>query len=367
MTTSTARQIVVAGASGFVGHAAARQLAGSGWDVIGLSRTRPHTAIDGVSFLQVDLRDASSCRSMASQLSGATHLVYAAVNETPGDLVASWSDPKHAERNGSMFENLLDAMLDHAPGLEQVTMIHGTKAYGPHVPGWHLEVPLRESLPRPPIDDFYFRQEDHVRARATDRLRWTVFRCPTIAGGGPGSNLNGFLAIGVFASLRRAEGLDLPFPGSRDNRGTMEMVDVELLGRAIDWAATAEAARDRIFNIANGDVYAWPDLWPRLADALGLAPGGYEPISLRAYIGARASLWRDLVRRHDLAASADVMAFLGESGALADFMLGNCDRSVLTSTIRLRQAGFTACMDSADRLRQWIGRWQDERLLPPIT
>lgn len=364
--TTRAGRIVVAGASGFVGHAAARQLAGNGWDVIGLSRKQPHAAIEGVTFLPVDLRDASSCRAIASQLTDATHLVYAAVNETPGDLVASWSDPGHAERNGAMFENLLDAMLDHAPGFRQVTMIHGTKAYGPHIPGWHLEVPLREVLARPPIDDFYFRQEDHVRARAADRLHWTIFRCPTVAGGGPGGNLNGFLAIAVFASIRRAEGLDLPFPGTRDDLGVMEMVDVDLLARAIDWAAEAEAARDRVFNIANGDVYTWPDMWPRLARMLRIAPGEHEPMSVRSYIEERATIWADLVRRHELSAQSDVMAFLGESGALADFMLGNCNRSVLTSTIRLRQAGFAECMDSADCLRHWIGRWRDQHLLPPL-
>lgn len=366
MASANARQVVVAGASGFVGHAAVRRFAASGWDVIGLSRSKPFAEVPGAIFLPVDLRDAASCRALAASLPGATHLVYAAVNETPGDLVASWSDPQHAARNGAMFANLLDPLLDHAPGLEQVTLVHGTKAYGPHVPGWHLPVPLKESHPRPPIDDFYFRQEDHARARAGDGLRWTVFRCPTIAGGGPGSNLNAFLAIGVFAAIRRAEGLDLPFPGARDNLGIMEVIDVDLLAQAIEWAATAPTARDAVFNIANGDVYAWPDMWPHLARIFGIAPAGHDPLSVRAYIAARAEIWAEIVRAHALNAPADVMAFLGESGALADFLLGNCQRTVLTSTIRLRQAGFAGSMDTEDRMTYWIGRWREQGLLPPV-
>ena len=365
MAARTKRQVVVAGASGFVGHAAARQFAASGWDVIGLSRNKPFADIPGATFLPIDLRDADACRTLAASLPDATHLVYAAVNETPGDLVASWSDPRHAERNGAMFANLLDALIDHAPGLEQVTVVHGTKAYGPHVPGWHIPVPLKESHARPPIDDFYFRQEDHLRARASKTLRWTVFRCPSIAGGGPGGNLNAFLAIGVFAAIRRAEGLNLPFPGAADNHGIMEVIDVDLLARAIEWAAMAPTARNATFNIANGDVYAWPDMWPHLARIFGITPAGHDPMSVRGYIQNRGAIWADIVRQHSLRASEDVMAFLGESGALADFLLGNCQRTMLTSTVRLRQAGFTDCMDTEERMAYWIGRWREQGLLPP--
>ena len=339
-------------------------MAGASW---ACRENAPRAAIPGARFLSIDLRDAGSCREAARSLTGATHLVYAAVNETPGDLVASWTDSGHAARNGAMFANLLDALIEHAPGLEQVTLVHGTKAYGPHIPGWPIPVPLRESLPRPPIDDFYFRQQDHLAARAGDRLRWTVFRCPSIAGGGPGGNLNAFLAIGVFAAIRRREELDFPFPGAEQHLGVMEVVDVELLAEAIAWATTAETARNQVFNIANGDVYAWPDMWPLLADAFGVTPAPRRPISLRAYIAGRQPIWAAIVREHGLNASEDVMAFLGESGALADFLLGNSDRSVLTSTIRLRQAGFTRCLDTGVRMREWIARWHSERLLPPIA
>jgi nucleoside-diphosphate-sugar epimerase len=304
---------------------------------------------------------------MAERLADVTHLVYAAVNETPGDLVAAWSDPHHAARNGAMFENLLAALEAGAPGMRHATLVHGTKAYGVHVPGRPIPVPLREKLPRPPIDDFYFRQEDAVRTAAARRgWHWTVFRAPMIAGGGRGSNLNALLAIAVFAALRRDAGLDLPFPGlGASSDGVMEMVDVELLARALEWAGAAETARDQVFNVANGDVYAWPDMWPVIADEIGLPVRSPQPMSLRSAIEAEADRWRSLVERHTLSAGPDVKAMLGESAALADFALGNCGRSVLTSTIKLRQAGFHDCVDTAESVRRWIRRWRAERLLPP--
>jgi nucleoside-diphosphate-sugar epimerase len=357
--------VLIAGASGFVGGAAVERFAADGAAVIGLSRRAPATRITGVVHLPLDLRDASACRAMAPALAPVTHLVYAAVNETPGDLVASWKDPEHAARNGAMFVNLLGMFERSGSALEHVTLVHGTKAYATHRPEVHAPVPLRESLPRPDNDDFYFRQEDALFARAKRRgWHWTIFRAPMIAGGGAGSNLNALLAIAVFAALRRDEGLGLPFPGAGPSLGVMEMVDVELLARAIAWSGRAETAADQIFNVANGDVFAWPDLWPLIAEEMGVAADAPQPMSVRSYLDDAADRWRLLARRHRLKASEDI-GFLGESGSLADFALGNCARTILTSTIKLRQAGFGDCIDTAASVVGWIRRWRAEGLLPP--
>jgi nucleoside-diphosphate-sugar epimerase len=227
-------------------------------------------------------------------------------------------------------------------------------------------VPLRESLPRPPHDDFYFRHEDMLweRRKQAD-WSWTVFRAPMITGGGYGSNLSVLLALGVFASLLKAEGRALPFPGAGENLGVMEMVDVEILAAALAWAAEAPNARDQIFNVANGDTYVWPDLWPVIAAEIGLPIGTPEPMSVRDAVFGRAEGWRALVRRHALIAPEDPRAFLGESCALADFALGNCARSVLTSTVKIRRAGFHDCIDTADSVIKYLRRWREAGLLPP--
>jgi len=343
-----------------------RQFAAEGWKVYGVSRRTPQQAPTGAHHISVDLRDEQACRRIAPQLREITHLVYAAVNETPGDLVASWTDPLHAARNGAMLQNLLEPWLAGPHRLAHIALVHGTKAYATHLADHPVPVPLRESLPRPDFDDFYFRQEDYVWSRARGSAwHWTVFRAPMIAGGGRGSNLNALLAIAVFALLRREAGLALPFPGAGTHLGVMEMVDVELLARAVTWAAQASGARNQVFNVANGDVYVWPDLWPVIAAELGVPVGIPEPMSVRAAIDSQADAWARIVRRHRLNVPENPTEFLGESASLADFALGNCARTVVTSTVKIRQAGFHETIDTAASVVRWIRRWREEGLLPP--
>src|SRR3546814_3877649 len=110
----------------------------------------------------------------------------------------------------------------------------------------------------------------------------------------------------------------------------MEMVDVELLAKAIAWAADAPNARNRTFNVANGDTYIWPDLWPVIASEIGIAPGGQEAMSVRAYIDSNAARWADIVRRNDLDIPEDP----------ADFLRSEEHTSELQSLMRISYAVF---------------------------
>lgn len=355
--------VLVVGASGFVGSAAIARLAAEGRNVIGLSRRIPGDAIKGVTYISCDLLDEQLCHNAAQQLGHVTHCIYAAVNETPGDLVASWSDPDHAARNGRMFSNLLDALTGRENALRHVVLVHGTKAYGV-LQGDRKIVPLRESLPRPGHDDFYFRQEDYLWSRAMElNLAWTVIRAQIIVGGGSGSNLNGLLALCVFAALRRALGLDFPLVEGDAPDFVLEMTDVELLAKALSWTLGADTAHNQIFNVTNGDVFTWRDLWPVIAREIGLPVGPPAVFSVRSEIDRNKQVWAELVRSRHLDLPDDPLAYLGESAALADFAT-HPDRNVVTSSVKIRQAGFHEFIDTADSVARWIRRWRSEGLLP---
>ena len=358
------RKVLVAGASGLVGSAAVRHFAGlKDWDVVGVSRRIP-TGLPA-TLLSVDLTDKRRCAEVFGQMSDVTHLVYAAVNEKPG-LVEGWRDREQMRLNLAMLENLFAPLAAAAQGLRHVSLLQGTKAYGAHL--GPIAIPARERQPRHPHENFYWLQEDYLRARQAGKgWRWTIWRPQLIFGDAVGSNLNVIPAVGVYAAVRREAGLPLSFPGGPPF--VFEAVDSDLLARAMEWAATAPAAGNEIFNITNGDVFEWHNVWPTIADALGMQVGPPEPLSLAREMPKREAEWAAVVQKYDLRAPTSLRAFVGESFSLADFCfaygLDHTPPPMLVSTIKLRQAGFHDCLDTEDMLRKWFGRFQELRLLPP--
>ena len=134
------RTVLVAGASGLIGHAALEQFsAAGGFEMVGVSRSLP-SDLAGVRLLALDLTDAAACRRVLGELKGVTHLVYAALQEGPG-LLPGWYEEELMQRNASMLRNVLDS-LDLGT-MQHVSLLQGTKAYGVHHPSVDRErVPL---------------------------------------------------------------------------------------------------------------------------------------------------------------------------------------------------------------------------------
>ena len=172
--------VLIAGASGLVGSAAALEFLHAGWQVIALSRRVPELLADTrVKHLALDLTDAAACRAATATLTNVTHVVYTAVFELPG-LIAGWSDPLQIETNGRMLRNLL-APLCAVAKLQHVSLLQGTKAYG--APFRRMRVPARESQPRVEHPNFYWVQEDYLAEMAqTHGLHYTIFRPQLIVG-----------------------------------------------------------------------------------------------------------------------------------------------------------------------------------------
>ena len=358
-------KVAVIGATGVVGRAAAEHLAAAGPEVVAVSR-RP-LVLPGVVHVPVDLADGSASadalRSPAFR--GTTHVVYAALEESP-DLAAGWRDDALMERNLVLFRHALEPIVAaHGATLRHVTLLQGAKAYGFHV--GPRPVPGKERAPRDAHDNFYFRQEDALRSLADGASwSWTVLRPQVVFGESLGSPMNLLPAVGVFAALERERGRPLSFPGGPPS--VQEAVDARLLARVIAWAGDAPAARGEIFNVTNGDVYTWHDVWPTIADAFGMAVGEPEARALAVEMPARAEEWAGVVDRHRLRAPRDLHAFVGESWAYADILFGAPGRTrplpALLSTVKLRHAGFGECVDTEDMFRDWLARFQDRRLLP---
>jgi hypothetical protein len=229
-------------------------------------------------------------------------------------------------------------------------------------------VPGREREPRHPHENFYWLQEDDLRARrAGAPWSFTILRPQIVFGEALGSNMNALPALGVYAALLRAAGEPLHYPGGAALTG--EAVDADLLGRALRWAATASMATDETFNVTNGDVFCMRNVWPAIADAFGMEVGDDRPCSLAATMPERQDEWAALVARFALDAPTDLAAFVGQSFLYADMILGvgmeHAPPPSLVSTIKIRQAGFGECVDTEDMFRRLVARFQSLRLLPP--
>jgi hypothetical protein len=138
-----------------------------------------------------------------------------------------------------------------------------------------------------------------------------------------------------------------------------------LLARAIDWAGASAQARNEIFNVTNGDVFVWENIWPAIAEAVGMRTGPPVPFALNGL--ADSAAW-DLIRaRHDLLAPS-LREFVGQSMEYADYQMRHGRTDVgppsIVSTVKINQAGFHETMDTEDVFRKWFRVFQRTRLLP---
>lgn len=356
------KQVLIAGASGLVGRGAIRAFAKDG-EVIAVSR-RPPEGVDPVRFVAADLFDEKSCRETFSQMTEVTHLVFTALYEKEGGLLASWLDPEQIERNALMLRNLFEPLSAAAKNLRHVTLLQGTKAYGAHVRP--LPLPAREDrdeLKSQP--NFYWNQEDYLREKQRGaQWTFTIMRPQIIFGDALGAAMNPIAAFGLYGALLKEKGEPLHYPGGAGN--VFEGVDADLVGRAIRWAGESDAARNQAFNITNGDVMVWRNVWPAIADALGMKVGEDRPALLARTLPPRAGEWDKIRKTYDLKAP-DLMAFAGKSLDYVDLLMaGDAVRlPILVSTVKLRRAGFTEMLDSEVMLKDAIAAMQARKLLPP--
>jgi nucleoside-diphosphate-sugar epimerase len=355
------KTVLIAGATGLVGYAALKHF---GPAAIAISRRVP-PSLHGGHHVSVDLTDAAACQAAARDWTGVTHLVYAALYELPG-LVDGWRDAQQIAVNDRMLRNLLEPLIKAAPGLRHVTLLQGTKAYGVHVRP--MRVPAREGrseMREQP--NFYWQQEDYVRTRqAGQPWHFTILRPVLIVGEAIGGAMNLIPALGVHAALMREKGAVLPYPGGGPR--VSQAVDADLLARAIAWAGDTPAARNETFNVTNGDVFVWENIWPAVADAVGMQTGPAAPFPLRSLLETASPVWDAIRARHGLL-SPSLPDFVGLSLEYADYQMryGAAEPGPpsFVSTVKIAQAGFHETMDTEAMFRKWFRVFQDKRLLPP--
>jgi nucleoside-diphosphate-sugar epimerase len=121
------------------------------------------------------------------------------------------------------------------------------------------------------------------------------------------------------------------------------MTDAGLLARATVWAATDERAANQAFNVNNGDLFRWSEMWPRTAGWFDLEVAPPLPMTLEVVMADKEPVWNTMVERHALASHGyDAVS----SWRFGDAVFG-WDYDMFADGSKLRRLGFHEQVDTA--------------------
>src|SRR3984893_10665831 len=240
--------------------------------------------------VSVDLMDREGTTRVISSLDKVTDLVFAAYVEKP--TMAETVEP-----NARMLKNTLDGLAARSVPLQRIMLAGGAKSYGFSLGAFNA--PAKETEPRLIAPIHYHQQEDIVAEwAATNGASWTVLRPHLVMGPSLNSPMKLLISLAAYAAMTRELGLPLRFPGTNEGWNPLqETTDAELFGRATLWALGEDKARNEIFNVSNGDVYRWRQLWNELAAFYDLPIAEPLAMSTVAEVSEKGPLWDSIVAR----------------------------------------------------------------------
>ncbi|ACT04792.1 SDR family oxidoreductase [Paenibacillus sp. JDR-2] len=292
-TTDASKTALVVGANGVIGRNLIDYLRTlSEWDIIGVSR-RGGEDSQRVRYIAADLLDEEDTGEKLSGLTAVTHIFYAAYQDRPtwAELVAP---------NLAMLVNVVNAIEPIARNLQHISLMQGYKVYGAHLGPFKTPARETDAYHMPP--EFNVDQQQFLERRQPESSwTWSALRPSVVAGFGLGNPMNLAMVIAVYASMSKELGLPLRFPGKPGAyHSLLEMTDANLLARATVWAATDERCANQAFNITNGDLFRWNELWPKIAAYFGLETAPPLPMSLEVVMADKEPLWNAMIDKYDL-------------------------------------------------------------------
>jgi nucleoside-diphosphate-sugar epimerase len=352
MTTQQNVALVV-GAQGVIGRNLIDHLSTlDHWQVIGLSR-RGGTDQERVRHIAVDLLDADDARKKLGALSDITHVFYTAYQDRP-----TWAEL--VPPNLAMLVNVVDAIEPVAKGLQHISLIQGYKVYGGHL--GPFKTPARETDAAFMPPEFMHDQQRFLEARQQGRAwSWTAIRPAVVGGFALGNPMNLALAIAVYASISKELGLPLRFPGKPGAYDhLLEMTDAGLLARATVWAATEPRCVNQAFNITNGDLFRWNEMWPFIADYFGLEVAPPLPLSLDTVMADKAPLWKAMGERQGLASHGWSEV---SSWRFADFVF-SWDYDMFGDGSKARRFGFHEHVETKAMFTRLFDDFRRRKIIP---
>jgi nucleoside-diphosphate-sugar epimerase len=351
MTKKTA---LIAGATGAASKRLVEVLlADPDWSVVGMSRNPPESSHERLRYVSADLMIAESVKTALTREMGISHAFY--TSRAP----FKEGGVEDVPANTAMLRNMIDALEFASPNtLEHIHLVEGSKWYGVHV-GPSVS-PARENAPRHMPPNFYYDQQDLLEERqAGQSWTWSASRPNVIYDFAPERARNLVPTLGVWAAMSRELGIPLDFPG-RNFHNLSDMTDATHFAKAMKWIATADAAKNQAFNTTDGDFFRWCHLFKRIAEHFEIELGQARPMNVAGWMADKQPLWDRIIERHGLKPSRlEELAAWG----FADFLF-NQTFDVVSSMVKIRQAGFHDTVSTEDTFMAHMEKYQDAGILP---
>ncbi|KAF9700959.1 hypothetical protein EKO04_000841 [Ascochyta lentis] len=265
---------IVTGATGIQGREIVLELAKDRqqWPTVhALSRSKKERYPETVLHHHIDLM--SSPDEMANDLKDVqgSHVFFAAYMQKD-------TEKENWDVNGAILSNFLQALVKTGAiqSVERIILLTGAKQYGVH-----LGVPKQPMLESDPWltdskwpPNFYYNQQNILHSFCKEHNKdWTVTYPNDVIGYAVDNYMNLATAIALYAVVSKeldpnSEGL--VFPGSPAFYTKFDcFTSAKLHAQFCAWAALEPSTANEAFNVVNGDVESWQNLWPKVANYFG--------------------------------------------------------------------------------------------------
>ena len=347
------RVVLVVGATGVIGRSFIRYAgANADWSLVGVQRSLNSTA-QKIDYCAVDLLDFDAAKIALKKYQNITDIVYAGYVHG-----SAWQSATVANTN--LLRHAVQAVEAAGNPLKRVVLLQGMKYYGSNL--GPFRTPAKETDARLAVPNFYYDQEDYlVTASQGKSWDWVIFRPHVVCGATAGSPLNIVSMLGAYAVICRDLGLPLDFPGTAAAfEAISQATDAQLLAKAISWGIVTPECSRQAFNVTNGDFFRWKNFWPKLAEFFNMKMGVQQPVDLAQVMTAKEAVWNEIVRKHGLNPIAMEKFVYWPFGNY----IFSLDWDVMASTTKIRQYGFSECLDTEDMFLTLFRKMQDDKQLP---
>lgn len=309
--------------------------------------------------------------------------------ETAGELV---------EANVPPFKNFLASLPIAGIKPKRILLQTGGKNYGVHIGRVRTSIVESDPQPRSLSPNFYYPQEDLLRAFCDDHPEtdWNMVRPFAIIGATEHASMNTFYSFGIYAAIQAHKGESLVF-GSDFKSWQFEASHstARLTGYLSEWAVLEDKCANQTFNAQDGGVLSWDRFFHELARWFGIskvqgpeldekklqtktmaggenAPLGYGPPLELKYSFTLAQWAADPSRRK---AWEEIMAKSKEQlmnnpweGDLKDFFMGDFAYLAFgaVSMNKARRYGFCGFVDTLESVFESFQEMEKLGVLPPM-